>query len=144
MDQQGLTWHMSQTGKWHAYRGEQSVCGLASVEAALEHWPAADGVPTGAKCYWCRKDLGMPTRPTTAVRPPRHQQFVPPEVNRRKLEFENAAAMEVEFIGGEFDGMRLFVKVVRNGPRDIRLLEMAYNCRPTGSPSLPIQRAGGQ
>jgi hypothetical protein len=46
---------------------------------------------------------------------------------------ERCEEMEVEFIGGPFDGMRLFLPVVREEPGHIRGLEMAYDYKPNDS-----------
>lgn len=34
--------------------------------------------------------------------------------------------MHVEIIGGAFDGMRLILDVVREGPDELRVLELGY------------------
>ena len=74
------------TGKWHAYRpGQASACGFTNKtigegQAAVPPWPAA--------CWRCCRVLGIKTsgaRPTAPEPEP----------------------MQIEFVGGPFDGVRL-------------------------------------
>lgn len=50
------------------------------------------------------------------------------KITRHWADHERREVMAVEFIGGgPLDGMRLFLDVVREGPNEIRVLEMAYH-----------------
>jgi hypothetical protein len=47
-------------------------------------------------------------------------------INRSQADHERAEPMHVEIIGGAFDGMRLILDVVREGPDELRVLELGY------------------
>lgn len=51
-------------------------------------------------------------------------------IRRSHADHERREEMEVEFIGGAFDGMRLYLEVVKDEPGHIRVLEMAYDHPP--------------
>jgi hypothetical protein len=142
-----LTWHKSLGAKWHAYRHGQavSVCELANRYAATSQLPAGDrlpeGVTYGSLCYWCRHELGMPTRPSKNVPPkdliqqataqPQEPPPAPdplPVINRRQTDHNNHEEMHVEFIGGPFDGVRIILDVVKE-PDGVRVLEARYSPR---------------
>lgn len=53
-------------------------------------------------------------------------------ITRSQHDHERCDAMEVEFIGGPYDGARLFLDIVREGPGVMRVLEMRYT-RSIGS-----------
>jgi hypothetical protein len=48
------------------------------------------------------------------------------KIIRLKSDQEQCESMAVEFIAGPFDGMRLFLQVVREGRGHIRVLEAGY------------------
>jgi hypothetical protein len=58
-------------------------------------------------------------------------------ITRHRRDQERCDAMLIEFIGGPLDGSRLTLDVVREGPQEIRVLEMGYTqafqSRSTGS-----------
>ncbi|MGZ3331901.1 MAG: hypothetical protein ACXU9Z_07620 [Gemmatimonadaceae bacterium] len=48
------------------------------------------------------------------------------KIIRLKSDQDQCESMAVEFIAGPFDGMRLFLQVVREGRGHIRVLEAGY------------------
>jgi hypothetical protein len=47
-------------------------------------------------------------------------------INRKQSDHERHEKMHVEIIGGALDGMRLILDVVRDGPNEMRVLELSY------------------
>ena len=57
------------------------------------------------------------------------------KIRRARRDLERCEPMEVEFLGGPFDGSKLFVDVVREGPKEFRVLEARYVPRGSGPPA---------
>jgi hypothetical protein len=110
-----IVWRMAVSEKWHAYREgeERSVCTLAYAGSAVAD-AVDDQTLAVQRCYWCRRELGMPVKPSKHT-PPRRQTSHEPE------EFQ------AEFVaGGRLDGKRLTLFVVWEDPHTFRVLEGGY------------------
>lgn len=50
------------------------------------------------------------------------------KITRRRDDHDRREVVAAEFVGGgPLDGMRLLLEIVREGPNEIRVLEMAYH-----------------
>lgn len=58
----------------------------------------------------------------------------PPVIARQQYDHARRERMEAEFIGGPFDGSRLVLDIVRDGPNDFRVLEAGYRGPPRPRP----------
>jgi hypothetical protein len=65
-----------------------------------------------------------------------------PQIVRERSDHERHEEMEVEFIGGPFDGTRLSLDVVRERPWCFRVLEMAYGGEREEDPLVNASTSG--
>ncbi len=61
-------------------------------------------------------------------------------ITRQQRDQDRCERMEAEFIGGPFDGTRLFLDVVRDGPETIRVLEAGYEQQFRSVQSSEVER----
>lgn len=110
---EGVRWQQALSGKWHAIRdGEaRSLCTLVAARRSTTTDPGAP--PDGRRrCYFCRKELGIPTRPSRHEAPTRRQDA------------------QAEFIGGALDGMRVTLVIIEEAPDRVRIVGQTYSRRP--------------
>lgn len=107
--------------KFHAFREgvAQSVCGYTAIRLERREAP-----PAGSHvCRACLSVLKLPApiQPTPASLP---------MITRRQSDQERCESYVVEFVGGgPFDGVRLDLDVIREGPGMLRVLEQRHESR---------------